>query len=74
MIDTIKLLIPIENRYYNAFEGVIENDFSVWYNIKSYDLCYVGIIHQIYEDIKNYYPEMDVVYTANLIKLYLNDI
>jgi len=66
-------LIPIENRYYNAFESIVENDFSVWYNVKSYDLCYVGIIHQIYVDIKNYYPEMDVVYTANLIKNYLSD-
>ncbi len=61
--------IPNEHRYYNALPFVT-NDTNNWFDFykNMYDKTYVGLLLEIYENIKKYYPEMDVKYTAEKIK------
>lgn len=61
-------LIPCENRYYQGFENTVKNSFDVWYYVKNYDLCYIGVLYQIYQDIKNIYPEMVIENVIEKIK------
>lgn len=63
-------LIPKENRYYSSLMNV---DFVDWYEPfwHMYETIYVGMITSIYSDIQKYYPEMNVTYTAEVIKKYL---
>lgn len=65
--------IPKENRYYSAMPLVVDN--NKWYDmyVNMYDRIYVGLINDIYQGIKKYYPEMNIVYTAEIIKKYLGE-
>ena len=36
-----------------------------------YDGIYIGMIKDIYDRIKKYYPEMNIKFTADVIKKYL---
>jgi len=65
-------IVPAENRYYSA---LLTCDTHKWYDtyFKMYDTIYIGMIHDIYERIRKYYPEMDIKYTAEIIKKYLGE-
>jgi hypothetical protein len=66
-------LIPKDNRYYQAFTYILKD--SNWYNWfqSLYDKIYIGMLADLYKDIKKYYPEMDISYTAETIKHYLQE-
>jgi hypothetical protein len=66
-------VLPRENRYYSALPFNISN--TTWYDayVNMYDRTYVGFIHDIYNSIKKYYPEMNVKYTAEIIQRYLEE-
>ena len=66
-------ILPKENRYYSALPFNICN--TTWYDayVNMYDKTYVGFIHDIYTNIKKYYPEMNITYTAEIVKRYLEE-
>lgn len=64
-------LLPMENRYYSSLPYTINTE--TWYDMYSYmyDGIYIGMIKDIYDRIKKYYPEMNIKFTADVIKKYL---
>lgn len=64
-------LIPMENRYYSSLPFTINTE--TWYDQYSYMYggIYIGMIKDIYDRIKKYYPEMNITFTADVIKKYL---
>lgn len=64
-------LVPKENRYYSSLPFTVNT--STWYDqyYYLYDDIYIGMLKDIYENIKKYYPEMDVMVAAETIKKYL---
>jgi len=62
-------LLPIEHRYYASLKGIIisPEDLS-WYIGMNYNDVYLGLIYNIYQEIEMFYPEMNVEYTAQIIK------
>lgn len=66
-------LVPMENRYYSALPFTVNS--SSWYNeyVKMYDGIYIGLIYDIYQRISKYYPEMNITFTAEVVKKYLGE-
>lgn len=66
-------MIPEENRYYSSLGYSVNS--SNWYDAYCgmYDGIYVGVIKDIYDRIRKYYPEMNVTFTAEVIKKYLHE-
>lgn len=65
--------LPIENRYYQSFSYTIRQ--PNWYDIYQslYNNLYIGMLNDLYNDICKCYPEMDIKYTAETIKHYLEE-
>ena len=65
--------MPKENRYFSAFVNGVDSD--TWYceYFNMYDKIYVGMIKDMYDSIKRYYPEMDIKCTADTIKFHLSE-
>jgi hypothetical protein len=61
----------MENRYYSSLPFTINTE--TWYDMYSYMYggIYIGMIKDIYDRIKKYYPEMNITFTADVIKKYL---
>jgi hypothetical protein len=59
-------LLPSENRYYNFYN--IKNSFEIPFYYKTYSNTHFGFIFELYERIKENYPEMTVEYASYLIK------
>ncbi len=66
-------LLPKENRYFSAMSLTV--DSNRWYDVyvDMYDGIYIGLINDIYQGIKKYYPEMNITYVAEVIKKHLNE-
>jgi hypothetical protein len=62
-------LIPHENRYYGSFKTICISPTSLsWFFETTYNFMYLGIISDIYKEIEQFYPEMDVRNVVNIIK------
>jgi hypothetical protein len=61
--------VPNENRFYHALPYRTD-DKTNWFDFykNMYNTTYIGMLLDIYDNIKKYYPEMDVKYTADKIK------
>jgi len=68
-------LITIEHRYFNTiFRGLRVsnlNDMNYFIESKTFENISSAIIHDIYEDIKKYYPEFTIEYASENIGSYL---
>jgi len=64
-------IIPMEHKYYHCLFGnsKIGNHSDLMFILKNYDSIYFGLINEIYENIKKYYPEM---LTENVRDMILN--
>ena len=62
--------MPYEHRYFRGIFSQDINPKSLNYWIDSYNLVYTGVISEIYDNIKELYPEFSVEYTVDIIKNY----
>ena len=61
-------LIVSENRFYNGFPTVVYNPIDIMLYYNTYDNTHFGMMYELYETIRNKYPEMSVEYTTSIIK------